>query len=86
MVSASVKGRGHTCSLSQDTDLVLAGNKYVSSRHCTMQLDEEGVVWLQDTRQDHTAAATSRLLTLSHLYSTNGTLVNGAVVKKDKVS
>ena len=45
MVSASVKGRGHTCSLSQDTDLVLAGNKYVSSRHCTMQLDEEGVVW-----------------------------------------
>ena len=42
-------GRGHTWSL--DADLVLADNKYVSSRHCSIQLDEEGVVWLQDTRQ-----------------------------------
>lgn len=36
-----------------DVDLVLSDNKYVSSHHCTLQLDEDGVIWLKDTRQEN---------------------------------
>ena len=39
-----------TSMLIVDADLVLAGNKYVSSCHCKLRLDEEGVIWLEDTR------------------------------------
>lgn len=82
------------CCVSIECDLAFPGNKLVSQKHCAITKEEDGKVYLTDTRFTvyhsircctHLGTQEISLVFWNCIYSTNGTQVDSNRIKNSKV-